>query len=180
MVPRFFVSVFWLFLNVLYPAFATSKAIKKKKVGELLTWGKYWTVFALFSSIESIADVLVAFWLPFYDDLKLSAMTSMVLGSSMIFDSFVFPFFLRYEKRLDQELKRIREQSSHLIKKFGGDILQSVVTFVRHTIDAMIIAATDPLPQQDGPRVDFSSDSEAEAPKPSKKPVKKLVKKVKK
>lgn len=40
-------------------------------VREYVKWMMYWIVFALFCFVETITDVIVSFWFPFYYELKI-------------------------------------------------------------------------------------------------------------
>lgn len=45
----------------IYPAYASYKALRTRSPREIVPWLMYWIVLALFSALESVADVLV-FW----------------------------------------------------------------------------------------------------------------------
>ncbi|KAF6023924.1 REEP3 [Bugula neritina] len=51
-----------LVFGTLYPAYASYKAVKTKNVKEYVKWMMYWIVFALFTTVETFADVLIS-WL---------------------------------------------------------------------------------------------------------------------
>lgn len=57
--------------GTLYPAYRSYKAVRTKDVKEYVKWMMYWIVFALFCVSETVADILVAFWFPFYYEIKI-------------------------------------------------------------------------------------------------------------
>lgn len=67
---------------------------------------KYWVSFGAFQMFEMIADVTVAFILPFYIEIKILSILWMVLGTKLIFDTIVNRELSRREKSIDRWLKK--------------------------------------------------------------------------
>jgi receptor expression-enhancing protein 1/2/3/4 len=57
--------------GMLYPAYRSFKAVRTKDTREYVKWMMYWIVFALFCALETFADIFIAFWCPFYSELKI-------------------------------------------------------------------------------------------------------------
>ena len=45
--------------------------MKTKSVRDYVKWMMYWIVFALFLCAETVSDVLVSWWMPFYYEIKI-------------------------------------------------------------------------------------------------------------
>lgn len=110
MIP--FTGTLRLLLGTFYPAYASYKAIRTKNVREYVKWMMYWIVFALFTSIETFTDIFVAFWFPFYYELKIlfliwliSPVSKGSLGSSILYRRFVHPTLINREEEIDQMSK---------------------------------------------------------------------------
>ncbi|XP_060034785.1 receptor expression-enhancing protein 4 isoform X2 [Erinaceus europaeus] len=56
MICRLVVLVFGL----LYPAYASYKAVKTKNIREYVRWMMYWIVFALFMAVETFTDIFIS------------------------------------------------------------------------------------------------------------------------
>uniref|UniRef100_K7FHK8 Receptor expression-enhancing protein n=1 Tax=Pelodiscus sinensis TaxID=13735 RepID=K7FHK8_PELSI len=54
---------FRLVFGMLYPAYASYKAVKTKNIREYVRWMMYWIVFALFMATETITDTFIS-WCP--------------------------------------------------------------------------------------------------------------------
>ena len=72
----------------LYPAYSSFKTIRSANVKHYVRWMMYWTVFALFSAAEHVADIFIC-WLPFYYEIKvllvLWLMSSYTRGASHVY-----------------------------------------------------------------------------------------------
>ncbi|XP_013787448.1 receptor expression-enhancing protein 1-like [Limulus polyphemus] len=103
-----------LVFGTLYPAYASFKAIKTKNVKEYVKWMMYWIVFALFTCIETLSDILVSFWLPFYYELKilfvLWLLSPATKGSSILYRKFVHPQFMKREQEIDEYIATARDR----------------------------------------------------------------------
>ena len=115
MIP--FTGTLRLLLGTFYPAYASYKAIRTKNVREYVKWMMYWIVFALFTSIETFTDIFVAFWFPFYYELKIlfliwliSPVSKGSLGSSILYRSFVHSTLINREGEIDQMILKLQEQ----------------------------------------------------------------------
>ena len=54
--------IYRLVFGLLYPAYCSYKAIKKRSASLYLKWMMYWIVFALFYNVETITDIFIS-WL---------------------------------------------------------------------------------------------------------------------
>ena len=57
--------------NRVHSYFFQFKAVKTKSVRDYVKWMMYWIVFALFLCAETVSDVLVSWWMPFYYEIKI-------------------------------------------------------------------------------------------------------------
>jgi len=123
MIPSLVTRLISLVLGTLYPAYASYKAVRTKDVKEYVKWMMYWIVFALFTTAETLTDVFLAFWFPFYYELKvlvlvwlLSPVTS---GSSLLYRKCVHPWLLRREQRIDEVVAAAHEQGYNTLLQIG-------------------------------------------------------------
>lgn len=59
-----------LALGVMHPVYRSYKSLKCKTAEE--QWLPYWIIFALYSSVEVLLNIIFASWCPFYYELKLA------------------------------------------------------------------------------------------------------------
>lgn len=111
-----------LVFGLLYPAYASFKAIRTKNVKEYVKWMMYWIVFALFSAIETFTDVLLS-WLPFYYEVKILFVIWLLLpvtkGSSHLYKRFVHPHFAKKEKEIDQYIDQYSKKGYTTLLSLG-------------------------------------------------------------
>ncbi|KAK0152412.1 Receptor expression-enhancing protein 2 [Merluccius polli] len=92
---------FSLAFGTLYPAYSSYKAVKTKNVKEYVKWMMYWIVFALFSTAETVTDMVLS-WFPFYFELKIAfviwLLSPYTKGSSVLYRKFVHPTLSNKEK----------------------------------------------------------------------------------
>ncbi|XP_027569843.2 receptor expression-enhancing protein 4 isoform X1 [Pipra filicauda] len=111
-----------LVFGMLYPAYASYKAVKAKNIREYVRWMMYWIVFALFMATETFTDLLIS-WFPFYYEVKMAfvlwLLSPYTRGASLLYRRFVHPTLARKEKDIDTFLVRTRERGYETMLHFG-------------------------------------------------------------
>lgn len=118
MISRIVVLAF----GTLYPAYSSYKAVKTKNVKEYVKWMMYWIVFALFTTAETVTDMLLS-WFPFYFELKIAfviwLLSPYTKGSSVLYRKFVHPTLSNKEKEIDDYIAQAKDRSYETMMKFG-------------------------------------------------------------
>ncbi|XP_061205775.1 receptor expression-enhancing protein 4 isoform X1 [Neopsephotus bourkii] len=111
-----------LLFGMLYPAYASYKAVKTKNIREYVRWMMYWIVFALFMATETFTDLLIS-WFPFYYEVKMAfviwLLSPYTRGASLLYRSVVHPTLSRKEKDIDGYILRARERGYETLVRFG-------------------------------------------------------------
>lgn len=118
MICRLVVLVF----GMLYPAYASYKAVKTKNIREYVRWMMYWIVFALFMAVEIFTDIFIS-WFPFYYELKMAfvlwLLSPYTKGASLLYRKFVHPSLSRHEKEIDTYIVQAKERSYETMLSVG-------------------------------------------------------------
>ncbi|XP_035228105.1 receptor expression-enhancing protein 4-like, partial [Stegodyphus dumicola] len=113
-----------LVFGTLYPAYASYKTVKTKNVRDYVKWMMYWIVFAVYTFVEIFADIFVAFWFPFYYELKiffvLWLMCPATRGSTYIFRKLINPQLSKHEALIDSYIASLWEQGYDVARKIGA------------------------------------------------------------
>ncbi|EFO25119.1 hypothetical protein LOAG_03363 [Loa loa] len=124
MVSVFLSRIVVLTAGTLYPAYRSYKAVRTKDVREYVKWMMYWIVFAFFCFIETIADIIVSFWLPFYYELKiifvLWLLSPWTKGASILYRKWVHPTLTKHEKDIDLLLEHAKSESYNQVMRLGS------------------------------------------------------------
>lgn len=111
-----------LVFGMLYPAYASYKAVKSKNIREYVRWMMYWIVFALFMATETVTDIFLS-WLPFYYEVKMAfviwLLSPYTRGSSLLYRKFVHPTLSRREQEIDTYIIQARERGYETMVRFG-------------------------------------------------------------
>ncbi|XP_016411020.1 receptor expression-enhancing protein 2-like isoform X2 [Sinocyclocheilus rhinocerous] len=111
-----------LAFGTLYPAYSSYKAVKTKNVKEYVKWMMYWIVFALFTTAETITDMLLS-WFPFYFELKIAfviwLLSPYTKGSSVLYRKFVHPTLSNKEREIDEYITQAKDRSYETMMRFG-------------------------------------------------------------
>ncbi|XP_029918002.1 receptor expression-enhancing protein 2 isoform X2 [Myripristis murdjan] len=111
-----------LAFGTLYPAYSSYKAVKTKNVKEYVKWMMYWIVFALFTTAETVTDLLLS-WFPFYFELKIAfviwLLSPYTKGSSVLYRKFVHPTLSNKEKEIDEYITQAKDRSYETMMRFG-------------------------------------------------------------
>lgn len=111
-----------LVFGTLYPAYYSFKAVKSKNVKEYVRWMMYWIVFALYTVVETITDLSLA-WFPVYYELKMAfvfwLLSPYTRGASVIYRKFLHPMLASKEREIDEYIVQAREKSYETMVNFG-------------------------------------------------------------
>lgn len=176
-------TMFRLLFFYLYPAYCTFKAFKSKKAVEYVKWMQFWIVFALFTVIETITDI-VFFWVPFYDEIKTLMLIFLIvpvwkgsLGSGVIYRKILHPFLVSNEDKIDVFIEKITGRVLNFIKNCAFRAFRFVSDSILNSAGAAMI--TTPLPPAAANQnlMVMSSDSEGDEQSKTVKPKPKSLKK---
>ena len=133
-------SVLRLFLGVLYPSYASYKAVRTRNAREYVKWMMYWIVFASFSLFETFSDIFIASWFPFYYEVKILILIWLIfpvsgesLGSTIIYQKIVHPCLMNREDEIDQMTLTLQEKGYHNFTKLGGRAIAYISNVLMHT-----------------------------------------------
>ncbi|XP_053721777.1 receptor expression-enhancing protein 3 [Synchiropus splendidus] len=127
MISRSVVLVF----GTLYPAYYSYKAVKTKNVKEYVRWMMYWIVFALYTVVETVTDLTLA-WFPLYYELKIAfviwLLSPYTRGASLIYRKCLHPLLSSREREIDDYIVQARERSYETMVNFGKQGLSIAAT----------------------------------------------------
>ncbi|KAJ8013656.1 hypothetical protein DPEC_G00032070 [Dallia pectoralis] len=127
MISRSVVLVF----GTLYPAYYSYKAVKTKNVKEYVRWMMYWIVFALYTVVETITDLTVA-WFPLYYEIKIAfviwLLSPYTRGASLIYRKCLHPLLSSREREIDEYIVQAKERSYETMVNFGKQGLSIAAT----------------------------------------------------
>ncbi|XP_028651204.1 receptor expression-enhancing protein 3 [Erpetoichthys calabaricus] len=120
-----------LLFGTLYPAYYSYKAVKTKNVKEYVRWMMYWIVFALYTVLETIADLMVS-WFPLYYELKIAfviwLLSPYTRGASLMYRKFLHPLLSSREREIDEYIVQAKERSYETMVNFGKQGLNLAAT----------------------------------------------------
>lgn len=120
-----------LVFGTLYPAYYSYKAVKTKNVKEYVRWMMYWIVFALYTVVETITDLTLA-WFPLYYELKIAIviwlLSPYTRGASLIYRKCLHPLLSSREKEIDEYIVQAKERSYETMVNFGKQGLSIAAT----------------------------------------------------
>lgn len=127
MISRAVVLVF----GTLYPAYSSYKAVRTKNVKEYVRWMMYWIVYALYTVVEALTDISLA-WFPLYYELKVAfviwLLSPYTRGASLIYRKFLHPLLASREREIDDYIIKAKERSYETMVNFGRQGLSIAAT----------------------------------------------------
>jgi len=138
MIPGAVCKALILMFGVMYPAYASYKTVKNKNVKNYVKWMMYWIVFAAFICIESLTDIFLEFWFPFYYDIKLLVLLwiscPFTKGSTIVYKQLVHPTLLRKETDIDDFLINVKSRTYNALTSTAKQTFQMTAAIVvQHT-----------------------------------------------
>jgi len=97
-------------IGVIYPFYASLKALQKEDKMEDILWLSYWIWYGLFTMIESITDVFLS-WIPMYELMKMGFYVYLYApntkGALFLYRKVLEPFIIQLEKYEQQFIKNV-------------------------------------------------------------------------
>lgn len=94
-----------------YPAYQSFKAIESSHKEDDTQWLTYWTVFGVFSILETVVDAII-YWFPFYYIIKVAFLLYLYLpqfnGAQHLYLTAIRPRFLAHQNSLDHLVDSVK------------------------------------------------------------------------
>ncbi|XP_063963720.1 receptor expression-enhancing protein 2-like isoform X2 [Lytechinus pictus] len=111
-----------LVFGTLYPAYYSYKAVKTRNVKEYVKWMMYWIVFAIFSCVETVADIFASI-LPFYYEIKILFIFWLISpwtkGSTYLYRKCIHPALSKKEQEIDEYINQASKRGYEALKRVG-------------------------------------------------------------
>ncbi|KAH8703657.1 TB2/DP1, HVA22 family-domain-containing protein [Talaromyces proteolyticus] len=120
-------------VTILFPAFASFKAIRSGNPAQLTPWLMYWVVLSGVLLVESWTVFIIG-WFPFYSWIRLFALSYLVLpqtqGARIIFQEYLDPFFEQHEREIEEFIGRAHERA----KALGLQYFYQLIDLIREKV----------------------------------------------
>ncbi|KAL4958505.1 TB2/DP1, HVA22 family-domain-containing protein [Aspergillus filifer] len=120
-------------LTILFPIFASYKALRSSDPYQLAPWLMYWVVLSAILMAESWTYFIIG-WIPFYSWIRLGFFAYLVLpqtqGARMLYQDYVEPFLAHHEREIEEFIGRSHERA----KALGLQYFYQLIDFVRERV----------------------------------------------
>merc|ERR1719493_294397 len=127
-----------LVYGTLYPAYYSFKAVKERNVQEYVHWMTYWIVHAGLTLVETVADVILGFWFPFYYSVKIVflvwLLSPLTEGSTLLYKEVLHPMLSQKEEEVDRFSQNVWETVCHLVGRCFREGLGKMETVLVQSI----------------------------------------------
>ncbi|KAJ5673793.1 hypothetical protein N7462_009232 [Penicillium macrosclerotiorum] len=137
-------------ITILFPIFASYKALRSSDPSQLAPWLMYWVVLSIILLVESWTVFIIG-WFPFYSWIRLFFMAYLVLpqtqGARLLYQDYVDPFLTHHEREIEELIGRSHEQA----KALGLQYFYKAIDLIREKILGLPPQRTAPPPPPSGP-----------------------------
>ncbi|KAL8674122.1 MAG: hypothetical protein Q9168_001459 [Polycauliona sp. 1 TL-2023] len=123
-------------ITILFPIFASYKALRTSDPAQLTPWLMYWVVISCFSLVEYWTYFIVS-WVPFYAFFRLFLLSYLVLpqtqGARLIYQSYIHPFLAHHESDIDILITNAHDRA----RAVGLQYLKRAIDFVKQNLLGM-------------------------------------------
>ncbi|KAK9596217.1 hypothetical protein V6Z92_002699 [Aspergillus fumigatus] len=120
-------------ITILFPVFASYKALRSSDPSQLAPWLMYWVVLSGISLAESWT-IFILGWIPFYSWFRLFFFSYLVLpqtqGAKILYQTYVDPFLEHHEREIEVFIGRFHEQA----KALGLQYFYQAIDYIREKI----------------------------------------------
>ncbi|KAL9624384.1 MAG: hypothetical protein Q9160_001346 [Pyrenula sp. 1 TL-2023] len=121
-------------VTILFPIFASYKALQTSDPAQLTPWLMYWVVLSLILLAESYTVFIIG-WLPFYSWIRLILLSYLVLpqtqGAKLLYQSYISPFIFQHETEIETFIANAHERAVALGLKY---LKQAIELFRQHVL----------------------------------------------
>uniref|UniRef100_A0A061S0D5 HVA22-like protein n=1 Tax=Tetraselmis sp. GSL018 TaxID=582737 RepID=A0A061S0D5_9CHLO len=107
-----------LVLGFIWPAYASYKAVEGRGSYDPVVWLTYWIVFSAFIIVDTMLDLMVGYWLPFYYPCQLAVTVWLVFpqgrGASFVYSQLILPLLNKHETRTDSFIELWTQRTTEL------------------------------------------------------------------
>ncbi|KAH8434168.1 HVA22/TB2/DP1 family protein [Aspergillus melleus] len=143
-------DLFSSIITILFPIFASFKALRSSDPNQLAPWLMYWVVLSAILMAESWTYFILG-WLPFYSWFRLFFLTYLVLpqtqGARLLYQDYVDPFLYHHEREIEDFIGRTHEQA----KAMGLQYFYQAVDLIREKVLGLPPQRPATPPPQSGP-----------------------------
>ncbi|KAL8804848.1 MAG: hypothetical protein Q9182_002342 [Xanthomendoza sp. 2 TL-2023] len=123
-------------ITILFPIFASYKALRTSDPAQLTPWLMYWVVISCCSLAEYWTFFIIS-WVPFYAYLRLFLLSYLVMpqtqGARLIYQSYIHPFLAHHESDIDIFITNAHDRA----KAAGLQYLKRAIDFVKQNVLGM-------------------------------------------
>ncbi|OQE27838.1 hypothetical protein PENSTE_c004G03920 [Penicillium steckii] len=120
-------------ITILFPIFASYKALRSADPSQLAPWLMYWVVLSVILLAESWTVFIIG-WFPFYSWIRLFFMSYLVLpqtqGARLLYQDYVDPFLTHHEREIEELIGRTHERA----KALGLQYFYMAIDFIREKV----------------------------------------------
>mmetsp|Transcript_20946 Transcript_20946/g.45824 ORF Transcript_20946/g.45824 Transcript_20946/m.45824 type:complete len:154 (-) Transcript_20946:796-1257(-) len=129
-------------LQLVYPIYASFKALSSRGTDDDTQWLTYWVVYACLTTIEA-AGTLVINWIPLYYEIKLLAVVWLIapqtMGAKQVYDKFLQPLLEQYASKIDPVFSKTEQalhskytgQFASLLDQYGPQVAEQAIKFAQ-------------------------------------------------
>ncbi|KAE8144579.1 TB2/DP1, HVA22 family-domain-containing protein [Aspergillus avenaceus] len=137
-------------VTILFPIFASFKALRSSDPSQLAPWLMYWVVLSAILMAESWTYWILG-WLPFYSWIRLFFFSYLVLpqtqGAQILYRTHVDPFLAQHEQEIEEFIGRSHERA----KALGLQYFYQALDWVRENVFHLPAQAAAPPSPSNGP-----------------------------
>ncbi|KAF2745135.1 hypothetical protein M011DRAFT_495860 [Sporormia fimetaria CBS 119925] len=116
--------------TVLFPIFASYKALQTSDPAILAPWLMYFVVLSLLTAVENTFDFILT-WIPFYAWLRFLIHLYLILpgaqGASYLYSDHIEPFLYHHEREIDDFITQAHDRA----KAAGLNYLQQAIEYIK-------------------------------------------------
>jgi len=133
-------------LTVLFPIFASYKALHTSDPAILAPWLMYFVTLSLVSTLENTFDFILS-WIPFYSWLRLGLHIYLLLpgssgGASFLYENYIEPFLYHHEREIDDFITESHDRA----RAAGLSYLQQAIEWVKVRVLGFAPSKTQAVP----------------------------------